>query len=67
MILFLGKTDMGRLIVECSTTVIGCEDCFLLIHKADDITEGSLVLGKYKTLEEVRKAANDYLEKELPF
>lgn len=67
MILFLGKTDMGRLIVECSTTVIGCEDCFLLIHKADDITEGSSVLGKYKTLEEVRKAANDYLEKELPF
>ena len=67
MILFLGKTDIGRLFAEYFTTNIGCEDCYILIHKSDDITEGSSILGKYKTEEEVKKAANYYLEKELPF
>ena len=67
MILYLGKTDVGQLYVECSTTIVGCENCFVLVHKSDDITEGSKTIGKYKTLEEVREAANDYLEKEIPF
>ena len=67
MILFLGKTDMGQLFVECSTAIVGCENCFVLIHKADDITEGSKTIGKYRTLEEVKEAANKFLEEELPF
>ena len=48
MVLNLGKTDMGQLIVECSTSVVGCEDCFVLIHKADSVAEESVILGKYK-------------------
>ena len=67
MVLNLGKTDMGQLIVECSSSVVGCEDCFVLIHKADNIFDDSVILGKYKTLEEFRKAANKFLEEELPF
>ena len=67
MILKLGKTDMGELIVECSTTIVGCENCFVLIHKADDITEGSKTIGKYRSLEEVKEAANKFLEEEIPF
>ena len=58
---------MGQLFVECSTPIVGCEECFVLIHKADDITEGSKTIGKYRTLEEVKKAANKFLEEELPF
>ena len=58
---------MGQLIVECSTSVVGCEDCFVLIHKADSVTDESVILGKYKNLSEVREAANKFLEEEIPF
>ena len=67
MVLKLGKTDMGQLIVECSISVVGCEDCFVLIHKADSVAEESVSLGKYKSLSEVKEAANKFLEEEIPF
>ena len=66
MILFLGKTDRGQLIVECSTSIISCEDCFVLIDKPDNVAKDSLTIGKYKTLTEVREAAQKYLEEEIP-
>ncbi len=67
MILNLGKTGVGRLFVECSTPIVGCEECFVLIHKPDCITENSVILGQYRNLTEVKKAANKFLEKEIPF
>ena len=67
MVLKLGKTDMGQLIVECSTSVVGCEDCFVLIHKSDNVFDESVILGKYKNLSEVKEAANKFLEEEIPF
>jgi len=67
MVLNLGKTDMGELIVECSTSIVGCEDCFILIHKADNVFDESVILGKYKNLSEVKEAANKFLEEEIPF
>ena len=67
MVLNLGKTDMGQLIVECSTSVVGCEDCFVLIHKSDNVFDESVILGKYKNLSEVKEAANKFLEEEIPF
>ena len=67
MILNLGKTDVGQLIVECSTPIVGCEACFVLIHKSDGVAGESVILGQYKNLEEVREAANKFLEEEIPF
>tara|TARA_Y100000287_G_scaffold2794_1_gene2363 strand:+ start:5049 stop:5252 length:204 start_codon:yes stop_codon:yes gene_type:complete len=67
MILNLGKTDVGQLIVECSTPIVGCEACFVLIHKSDSIAGESVILGQYRNLEEVREAANKFLEEEIPF
>ena len=67
MVLFLGKTDVGKLFVECSAPIVGCEECFVLIHKADGVAGESVILGQYKNLEEVRKAANKFLEEEIPF
>ena len=67
MILFLGKTEIGSLLVEHESSVVGCEDCFVLIHKPDNITEDSKLLGKYRSLEEAQNAVDKYLEEELPF
>ena len=67
MILNLGKTDVGQLIVECSTPIVGCEECFVLIHKADGVAGDSVILGQYRNLTEVKEAANKFLEEELPF
>tara|TARA_B100001094_G_scaffold134218_1_gene130008 strand:+ start:5237 stop:5440 length:204 start_codon:yes stop_codon:yes gene_type:complete len=67
MILYLGKTDNGQLIVECSTSVVSCEDFFVLIDKPDSIVEDSIIVGRYKNLSEVKEAANKYLEEEIPF
>jgi len=67
MILNLGKTDVGELIVECSTPIVGCEECFVLIHKADGVAGDSVILGQYRNLTEVKEAANKFLEEELPF
>ena len=67
MILNLGKTDVGELIVECSTPIVGCEECFVLIHKADGVAGDSVILGQYRYLAEVKEAANKFLEEEIPF
>lgn len=67
MILFLGKTEIGCLIVEFESSVVGCEDRFVLIHKPDNITEDSEFLGNYRSLKEAQNVAEKYLEEELPF
>ncbi len=67
MILKLGKTDVGQLFVECSTPIVGCEECFVLIHKSDGIAGDSVILGQYRNLKEVKEAANKFLEEEIPF
>lgn len=67
MILFLGKTEVGCLIVEYESSVVGCEDSFVLIHKPDNITEDFQFIGKYRSLEEAQNVADKYLEEELPF
>tara|TARA_R100000278_G_C5342594_1_gene118810 strand:- start:207 stop:410 length:204 start_codon:yes stop_codon:yes gene_type:complete len=67
MILYLGTTERGQLIVECSTSIVSCEDCFVLIDKPDSVAEDSIIIGQYKNLEELKEAAKKYLEEELPF
>ncbi len=67
MILYLGKTERGQLVVECSTPIVGREACFVLIDKPDSIAEDSKIIGQYRNLEEVKKAAIKYLEEEIPF
>ena len=67
MILYLGKTERGQLIVECSTPIVGCEECFVLIDKPDSVAEVSKIIGQYRNLSEVKEAAKKYLEEELPF
>ncbi len=67
MVLFLGKTDVGNLYVECSTPIVGCEECFVLIHKSDGVAGESVTLGQYRNLAEVKEAANKFLEEEIPF
>ena len=66
MILYLGKTERGQLVVECSTSIVSCEDCFVLIDKPDSIAEDSKIVGKYRNLSEVKEAATKYLEEEIP-